>query len=474
MGRFDYDLIVIGGGAAGLVSAKLARGIGKRVALVEKGRLGGECTLYGCVPSKTLISAARTATLIRNASRHGLEIGGSPIIRTDNVMAHVRSVVEEVYLGHSPEAIKSLGIAVLFGKPIFRDNHQIQIRDKTWSARNFLIATGSSSSIPKIRGIDSVPFFTNETIFGITRLPSSMIIIGGGPVGAEMASALDSLGVGIDLVHEHGRILDKEDTELVDLLSLRMREMGIRLHTDCRPVAVTAEGSGIALDIEDGTNSRTLRAEAMLIAAGRKPNIEGLGLENAGVNFTHSGITTDQRLRTSAPNIYACGDVVGPYLFSHMAEYQASVAVRNAFLPFQKKADYGNAAWCTFTDPELARVGLTEEEARNTYGERIRVYRQAYSGTDRGKTDASGVGMSKFICHRGRLVGAHILGAHSGELIHEAQVARSLGIPFHRLYDVIHIYPTFTDVIKHPAKLCYIDRLKDNPFLKILKKFLKV
>lgn len=472
MGRFDYDLIVIGGGAAGLVSAKLARGLGKRVALVERGRLGGECTLYGCVPSKTLISAARTAALIRNAPKHGLDIEGSRGIKTDNVLTRVRSVVEEVYRGHTPETIERLGITLLFGEPAFKDNHHIQIGDKTWSSKNFLIATGSSSSIPKIRGIDSAPFFTNETIFGIERLPSSMIIIGGGPVGSEIASAFNSLGVGIDLVHKHVRILNKEDPELVDILSSKMRDEGIRLRTSCKPVAITREGGGIALEMEDGTNSATLRAEAVLIAAGRRPNIEGLGLENAGVQYTPRGITTDLRLRTSAPNIYACGDVVGPYLFSHMAEYQATVAVRNAFLPFQKTADYENAAWCTFTDPELARAGLTEEEARDRYGERVRVYRQAYGGTDRGKTDAADVGMSKFICYRGRLVGAHILGAHAGELIHEAQIAKSLGIPFHRLYEVIHIYPTFTDVVKYPAKLCYIDRLKDNPFLKVLQKFL--
>src|SRR5512139_2214985 len=298
MGRFDYDLIVIGGGAAGLVSAKLARGLSKRVALVEMGRLGGECTLYGCVPSKTLISAARTAALIRNALKHGLDIEGPRGIKTDNVLTSVRSVVEEVYRGHTPETIERLGITLLFGEPAFKDNHHIQIGDKTWSSKNFLIATGSSSSIPKIRGIDSAPSFTNETIFGIERLPSSMIIIGGGPVGCEIASAFNSLGVGIDLVHKHARILNKEDPELVDILSSKMREEGIRLRTSCKPVAITREGGGIALEMEDGTNSATLRAEAVLIAAGRRPNIEGLGLENAGVQYTPRGITTDLRLRT--------------------------------------------------------------------------------------------------------------------------------------------------------------------------------
>lgn len=473
MGRYDYDLIVIGGGAAGLVAAKLGRGFGKRVALVERNRLGGECTLYGCVPSKTLISAGRAASQIRNAGTHGLDIGSSLSINTGTVMSHVRSVVEAVYSGHTTETIEALGIDVLFGNAEFRDSHRIALSGgRTISAGKFIIATGSSATVPEISGIDSVPFFTNETIFGVDRLPASMIIIGGGPVGAEFSSAFHNLGVDIDLLHRHPRILNKEDAELVDVLSARMKAAGIRLHTGCIPLTARKEAGGVALDVNDGQKTETLRAESMLIAAGRRPNIGGLRLDHAGVDYTPGGIKTDHRLRTSAPNIYACGDVAGPYRFSHMAEYQALTAVRNAFLPFQKKADYAHAAWCTFTDPELARAGLTEEEARGRYGDKIRVYRHTYSGTDRGKTDSAEIGMSKFICHRGRLVGAHILGAHAGELIHEAQVAKSLGIPFSRLYEVIHIYPTFTDLVKHPAKLCYIDRLQDNPLLRLLKKFL--
>jgi pyruvate/2-oxoglutarate dehydrogenase complex dihydrolipoamide dehydrogenase (E3) component len=472
MGRFDYDLVVIGGGAAGLVSSKLARGFGKRVALVESHRLGGECTLYGCIPSKTLISAARAAGVIKDARKYGLRTGESQTVVTDNVMAHVRAVVDEVYRGHAPETIAELGIHEFFGEAVFRDSHHIAIGDKLVSSDKFIIATGSSSSVPEIAGISAVPFLTNETLFSIDRLPASMIIIGGGPVGAELGSALNSLGVTIDLVHDRSRILDREDSEMVDILSSGMLDAGMRLHTGCTASAVRKDGAVISLDANTGGRLVTLSAEALLVAAGRRPNIGGLGLDHAGVKYTPEGIWTDGRLRTSAPNIYACGDVVGPYRFSHMAEYQALVAVRNAFLPFQKKADYEHVAWCTFTDPELARAGLTEEEARERYGDRIRVYRQAYRETDRGRTDSEDIGMSKFICHRGRLVGAHILGAHAGELIHEAQVVKSLGIPFHRLYEVIHVYPTFTDVVKHPAKLCYIDRLRDNIFLKILKRFL--
>ncbi|GAB4491038.1 MAG: FAD-dependent oxidoreductase [Thermodesulfovibrionales bacterium] len=471
MGRCDYDLIVIGGGAAGLAAAKLARGFGKRVALVEKKRLGGECTLSGCVPSKTLVSAARLAASIRNAHQHGIVVE-SPAINTDMVMSHVRSVVEDVYSGHTPEAIAALGIDVLFGSAAFRDSRSIVLDGKAITSDTFLIATGSSAAVPDISGIETVPFLTNETVFALDRLPASMIIIGGGPVGAEFGSAFRSLGLDIDLVHRHERILNKEDAEMAEMLSACMTEAGMRLHTGSAPLAVRRDADGIALDIQKSGMTGTLRAAALLVAAGRRPNISGLNLENAGVAFTRQGITTDQLLRTTAPNIYACGDVAGPYRFSHMAEYQALAAVRNAFLPLPRKANYEHVAWCTFTDPELARAGLTEDEARRRYGDRIRVYRHRYAHTDRGRTDSAAIGMSKFICHQGRLVGAHILGDRAGDIIHEAQVAKSLGIPFHRLYGVIHVYPTFTDLIKHPAKLCYIDRLRGNPFLKLLKKFL--
>lgn len=471
MARYSYDLTVIGGGAAGLVASKLAAGFGKRVALVEKRRLGGECTLSGCVPSKTLISAARLAASIRDAKNHGLAFG-NPALHTDAVMAHVRSVVEKVYNGHTPEQLGALGIDVLFGSAEFRDSHSIVLNGTAISSDKFLIATGSSAAMPEISGIDTVPFLTNETVFALDRLPGSMIIIGGGPVGAEFSSAFRGLGLDIDLVHRHERILNKEDAELVAMLSAHMTETGIRLHTGCTPLAVRKNAGGISLDLQGSGTTATLRAEALLVAAGRRPNIAGLNLENAGVAFTRQGITTDQRLRTTAPNIYACGDVTGPYRFSHIAEYQALTAVRNAFFPFQKKADYEHAAWCTFTAPELARAGLTEDEARSRYGDRIRVYRHRYADTDRGKTDSAVPGMSKFICHQGKLVGAHILGERAGELIQEAQVAKSLGIPFDRLYKVIHIYPTFTDLIRQPAKLCYIDRLRENPLLKLLRKFL--
>ena len=261
---------------------------------------------------------------------------------------------------------------------------------------------------------------------------------------------------------------------MTERLSQKLTEDGMSLLTGCQPQKISMKEGQITLVLQDNKNqTKEIQAEAVLVAIGRQANVEGLSLENAGIEYTLKGIRTDPTLRTTAPNIYACGDVVGPYRFSHMAEYQALIAAQNALFPFKKRVDYRDVAWSVFTDPEIAHAGLTEEEARAAYGDKIKIYRYEYSNIDRGRTDAAGFGMSKFICDpKGRLLGAHILGARAGEIIHEAQVAKSLGLPFYKLYSVIHIYPTFTDMVKHPAKLCYIDRLRNNPFLRLLRKFL--
>ena len=474
MKKYDYDIIVIGAGAGGFVSSKLAAGLGKKVAMIEKDKLGGECTLNGCVPSKALIHTSQVADEIRNARRYGLAIDPCIVAGTDTVMAHVRSVVQKVYDSHPAEGFQRLGIDVLFGAPKFLDDHQIELNGKQLSAKNFIISTGSSPLIPPIEGIDTIPFLTNKTIFNLEKLPESMLVLGGGPIGVELGSAFNLLGANVFIVDQFDRILNKEDGELVDILSKKLREDGIKLITGYNPLKLVRKDGKICLTIQNSKNQiQEIKTDSILIAIGRKANVEGLDLEKAGIEYNQKGIKTSSTLQTTAPNIFACGDVAGPYQFSHMAEYQAIIATQNAFFPFKKRVNYKNVAWCTYTTPEIAHAGLTEEEAREIYGDKIKVYKYDYSNTDRGKTDVSETGMSKFICDtKGNLIGAHILGTRAGELIHEAQIAKSLGFPFYKLYSVIHIYPTFTDVVKHPAKLCYIDRLQNNPLLKLLRKFL--
>ena len=329
--------------------------------------------------------------------------------------------------------------------------------------------------IPVIEGIESIPYLTNETLFDIKSLPRSMVLLGGGPIGIEMAQAFNSLGVTTTVIEAGQRILIREDKELSDLLAQRLVAQGMRIRIDTQVTRLGRKGDEVELTLEDAFGRQELiSGERVLVAVGRKANVGGLDLEAAGVDYSPEGIRIDRKLRTSARNIYACGDVTGPYRFSHMAEYQARIAGQNALFPIKKRADYDNYLWCTFTDPEFAHAGLTEEEARKRYGDSIKVYKWAYKDTDRGKTEAEEFGMAKFICDRSyRLVGAHILGSRAGELIHEAQIVKTLGIPFHRLDSIIHVYPSFSDVVKQPSKLCHIDKLRNSVLAKIAGTLLK-
>jgi pyruvate/2-oxoglutarate dehydrogenase complex dihydrolipoamide dehydrogenase (E3) component len=474
MPKYDYDLIAIGAGAGGFVAAKLAAGLGKKVALIEKDLLGGECTNRGCVPSKALIKAAAVAYQVKHLRNYGLETAGEVDLSTKNVMQYVRNAVKKVYDSHPAAAFEKLGITVLFGAPTFIDNHRISLGDKVISADKFMIATGTSAFIPPIEGLASVPYLSNENLFDLETLPPSMIILGAGPIGMEMASALNHLGVAVTVVEMSSRIMIREDEELTKLLADHLVAEGISILTGTKAVRAAQREGVITLTVEDAQkHRRDLQAASVLVSVGRKPNVEGMDLEKAGVQYSPKGIKTDEFLRTTAPNIVACGDVVGPYQFSHMTEYQAVTAIRNAFLPFRKKVNYDTVAWCTFTDPEFAHAGLTENEARERYGGAISVYRYEYKNTDRGRTDLAEFGRAKFICDkRGRLVGAHILGERAGELIHEAQLLRHLNLSFTKIASMIHVYPTFTDVVRQPAKLLYVDRLRNNPVLKLLAKFL--
>jgi pyruvate/2-oxoglutarate dehydrogenase complex dihydrolipoamide dehydrogenase (E3) component len=475
MPKYDYDMIVIGAGAAGFVSSKFAAGLGKKVAMIEKNKLGGECTNAGCIPSKAILKAAAVAHQARHLRNYGLETAEDLTISTKNVMQYVRSAVKKVYDSHPASAFEKLGITVLFGDPKFLDDHRIVLNGKTLSADKFMISTGSSAFVPPIEGLASVPYLTNENVFDIETLPESMIVLGGGPIGIELASAFNRLGVRTTVVEMLDTILFREDVELARKLAGRLIAEGLKIMTGTKALKAAQSGGETVLTVENKQKQKEdLRAAALLVAVGRKPNVEGLDLEKAGVEYGRTGVETDLWLRTTAPNIFACGDVVGPYQFSHMAEYQAVIAVRNAFLPFKKKVNYDTVAWCTFTDPELAHVGLTEEEARKRYGDEIAIYRYDYGNTDRGRTDSTEFGMAKFICGPGgKLLGAHILGERAGDVIHEAQMVKFLGLPFSAIAPMIHIYPTYTDVVRQPAKLYRVDRLRNNPFVKLVQKLRK-
>jgi pyruvate/2-oxoglutarate dehydrogenase complex dihydrolipoamide dehydrogenase (E3) component len=473
MPKYDYDLIAIGAGAGGFVSSKLAAGLGKKVAMIEKDLLGGECTNRGCVPSKALLKAAAVAHQVRHLKDYGLEATGGLAVSGKHAMAYARASVKKVYDGHPASVFESAGIAVLFGNPRFLDNHHLELNGKVLSSRMFMLCTGSSAALPTLEGISSTPYYTNEDLFEIDELPASLLVLGAGPVGIEMAQAFSRLGVETTVVAKYDTILRSEDRELSRMLADRLTSEGVRIMKEAKAVRAAPGGAGIVLTVEQSGMRKDLTAAALLIAVGRKPNVEGLDLEKAGVHHGPKGIVVDDYLRTTSKNIFACGDVVGPYHFSHMTEYQAVLAARNAFLPFRTKVDYRTVAWGTFTDPELAHAGMTEDEARARFGGRVQVYRWSYGDTDRGRTDGTELGLAKYLIGPdGHLLGAHILGERAADIIHEAQLLRHLDLPFSKVAQMIHIYPTYTDVVRQPAKRYYIDRLRNNPLLKILAKVL--
>jgi pyruvate/2-oxoglutarate dehydrogenase complex dihydrolipoamide dehydrogenase (E3) component len=454
------------------VACKLANGLGKKVALIEKKKLGGDCTWFGCIPSKTLIKSAYIAHQIKRVEQFGLKASRPIELNTDNVMAHVRSVVETDAAGHPAQSYEDEGINVFFDSPQFLDNHRIQLSDKVLSAKSFIVCTGSHPFVPDIEGLDSVPYLTNETIFDLDALPKSMIVLGAGPIGIELAASLNRLGVKVTVLLRSSRILKKEDEELSERLAEVLQDEGLEIMTDTKSLSFSGKPGKITAEIERDSTRGSLQAESLLVAVGRRPNLGGLGLDKAGVEHDETGIKADHHLRTTAKNIYACGDVVPPYLFTHIAEYEAVIATTNACfgLPI-KSTNYDNVLWCTYTDPELARAGLTEEQAREKYGDGIRVYRWEHKDVDRAKTDLATEGLSKFICDKkGHLLGIHILGHGAAELMHEAQLAKSQGIPFTKIASTIHAYPSYSDGVRQPAKRCYIDMLQDNPFLKTARK----
>ncbi len=467
----DYDVIVIGGGSAGLVACKLANGLGRKTALIEKRKLGGDCTWFGCVPSKALIKSANIAHDMTRLREFGLEPSAPFVLNADKVMQHVRDVVQADADSHPAESFQAEGIDVIFGSPKLIDNHRISVDGRTLSAKKFIICTGSHAFIPAIEGLDEIEYLTNETIFSLKELPKSMIILGGGPIGSEMCCALNRLGVDVTVVEKATHILIREEDQLAGRLMDSLAAEGVTFITEHSLTKVARHDGRIVATVNDSNDQpRQITVDALLIAVGRRPNLEGLDLEEAGVEYDKSGVTVDKHLRTTAENIYAAGDVVAPYLFTHIAEYEAVIAVSNACLPIKRKPDYENVPWCTFTDPEFARVGLTEQQAREKYGDKVRVYEWEHKNVDRAKTDLAVNGVTKVICDRkGKILGIHILGHAAAEIMHEGQLARSLGIKFSKIARVIHAYPSWSDAIRQPAKKCYIDILQDNFFVKLAR-----
>ena len=466
----DFDVVVIGAGIAGFVAAVTATGLGKRVALVEKRKLGGNCANFTCAPSKALIRAGHVSRMFSRLDEVGLKTTSPTTIDTDGVMERVRSVIQKIYEKDLPETFEQIGIRIITGAAQFLDNQRISVDGRTISSHVFIIATGTLPLVPPIPGLDRIHYLTNETVFELNALPKSMIILGGGVDGIEFASAFGRLGVDITVVEMSNRLLPAADRDLVELLVEKLREESITIMSGTKAVSFADDQGKVALTVQRGDlPPEEIMADTALVTIGRRVTLEELALEKAGVEYTRRNIVTDEKLRTTAPNIYACGDVVGPYQLASMAEYQGIIAATNALLPFKKKVNYENSVFVTFTEPTLSQMGLTEAQAREKYGDRIRVYQFDYGKMRRALVDGAQYGLAKLICtRRGKLLGAHILGEGAAEVIHELQVVKALNQPLHKLYSITHAYPTYAQaLVGRAGQLAYLDRMGSNLFIKV-------
>jgi pyruvate/2-oxoglutarate dehydrogenase complex dihydrolipoamide dehydrogenase (E3) component len=461
-GQGLYNVVVIGAGTAGLVTAAGTAGLGGRVALVEKHRMGGDCLNTGCVPSKALIASARAAHAVRHASRWGLR-DRDPDFAFEDVMDRVRERRATIAPHDSQERFESLGVDVFRETARFLSPREVAVGDVRLRGASIVIATGSRAALPPVEGLAEARPYTNETIFDELRTrPDGMIVLGGGPIGCELGQAFARLGVGVTIVQTASRILEKEDPDVGDVVRGAMEADGVRFLVGARARRVTRRAGRVRVEVSGPGGDETLEAEALLVAAGRVPNIEGLGLDEAGVAHTNRGVTVDAYLRSSSQShIYAAGDVAGGYQFTHLADHHARIVVRNILTPWLKaKADTSVLPWCTFTAPEVGRVGMSETDARKA-GIAHDVWIQPLAEMDRAIVESETAGFAKVITEKGgdRILGAVIVAERGGDLVHALAVAMKAGLGLKDLSGTIHAYPTFAELSRRAGDLYQRSRL---------------
>lgn len=475
-----YDLTIIGGGSAGLVVAVAGAKLGKKTALVEKHRIGGDCLWTGCVPSKALLKAAKVAKYIDTAERYGIESSkGAP--QWQQVMSYVRSTQQFIEEEHdNPERFRKMGVDVIFGNGHFETRGTFVVEDaesgeiRTLKSKRFVISTGSRPLAPPIPGIESCDYLDSENVWNLEDFPRRLLVVGAGPIGIELGQAFHRLGSKVTIAQRSGRILTKEDEDVSERMLQYLRSEGIEilLSTNIDKIEQQNGGTKVTFSGSQSTSSSQNQEQMfdnILVAAGRAPNIEGLELDKIGVQVGKNGIVVNDQLQTHVKHIYAAGDVIGHYLFTHVAAFQAQLLVRNFLLPFSKKINYSVVPWTTFCDPEVARCGLTEPEAREKYGD-VDVFTLNQTDVDRAVADGETQGFTKVIATkwRGKILGVHIVGANAGEVIHEYILAMQEGIPIRKLGGMIHVYPTYsTSVLRVAAKW-----LSEGTLIKTLRRMI--
>ena len=462
-----YNLVVIGGGSAGLVSAAGAAGVGAKVALIEKHFLGGDCLNVGCVPSKSLIRSAKAIGDIRRASQYGIQLEGQPTVDFADVMARVRKVRADISHHDSAQRFRDLGIDVFLGEGRFTGPDSIEIDGQTLRFKKAVIATGSRPFVLPIPGLDTVGYLTNETIWELTEQPQRLAVIGGGPIGAELAQAFQRLGTQVTLFDIAPQILTREDKDAAAIIQRNLVEDGVDLCLPADIKQVTAENGEKVLTFEQGGESKQTAVDHILVAVGRRPNVEGLNLEAAGVEYDKKGLMVNDRLQTSNGNIFGAGDVAMKYQFTHLADAAARIVIQNALFLGRKKASALTIPWVTYTDPEVAHVGLYEHEA-NEQGIEVDTFITEISETDRGRADGETEGFVKVHVKKGsdKILGATIVARHAGEMINEITLAMVKDLGLQTITSVIHPYPTQAEAIRKTADA--YNRTRLTPFVKNL------
>lgn len=464
------DICIIGAGSAGLSVAAGAAQMGARTVLIEAGRMGGDCLNTGCVPSKALLAAAKAAQDAREAKNFGVFAANLSI---DYAVAqrHVRQTIEAIAPHDSVERFTGLGCTVIQARARFIDGRTVEAGDKKVRARRFVIATGSRAAVPPILGLANIPYLTNENLFENAVAPTRLLVIGAGPIGCEMAQAHRRLGAEVILI-DMGPMLPKDDPEAVAVVRARFRAEGVELFEHAKILRAERRGDNVALVVASGTGECWIDGSHLLVAAGRKANVENLGLEAAGVKYSPSGVDTDARLRSSNRRIYAAGDVAGGYQFTHLAAYHAGIVLRNALFRLPAKAAPKAMPWVTYTEPELAQVGLTEAQAKAAHGDDLRVLRAEFADNDRARAEKAAAGFVKaMVGRRGVILGCTIVGPDAGDLIQPWVLAMSQGLKIGALASMIAPYPTLGEISKRAAGAYYTPKLF-SPRIRRLVRFL--
>lgn len=450
MAGYDFDIGVLGGGAAGLTVTAGAARFGAKAILIEKeGRLGGDCLHYGCVPSKTLIKTAHVYHLMKNAHKFGLPPVELKPVDFREVSARIQSVIGVIQKVDSKERFCKLGAAVEFGEPVFTDEHTVALNGKRYSAKKWVIATGSSPARPYIEGFDMLECINSNDLFYIDELPPSMIVLGAGPIAIEMAQAFNRLGTEVTVVQRGPQILSKEDRDMADTIMHTMAAEGVKFHLNSTVKGVRKHSGLKELTIKSAAHGAlTLRAKVLFVAMGRSVNVGGLGLEEIGLEFDSKGVKVDSRLRTNHKHIYAAGDVTGRYQFTHAAGYEGGVVLTNAIMRLPRKVSYTYLPWATYSDPELASVGMNEKRAKAA-GIEYSVWTEEFAHNDRALTEGETTGKIKMLLDsREKPIGIQILGPHAGELISEWVAVTNGGVKLSTLASSVHPYPTLAEINK--------------------------